>query len=83
VQPFAVTVEVLGVAVTGPHASLTVALPKAESMAEADGLQAVIFPFAGVPVAVITGAVTSNVQVAVREVLDELPQPSVAVHVLV
>src|SRR5882757_5237734 len=40
VQPFAVTVEVLGVAVTGPQPSVTVAVPRAESMEAADGLHA-------------------------------------------
>lgn len=34
------------------------------------------------PDAVIVGGVVSSVQVAVRQVVDELPQPSVAVHVL-
>jgi hypothetical protein len=39
--------------------------------------------FATEPVAVITGAVRSSFHVAVREVVEILPQPSVAVHVLV
>ena len=35
------------------------------------------------PVAVSVGAVTSAVHVAVRDVVEVLPQASVAVHVLV
>ena len=74
-------VDVLGVAVTGPHASLTVAVPSAESIAEAVGLHARVKV---VPLAVITGATVSNVQVMVRDTARAaLPQASVAFHVLV
>ena len=71
------------VGVTRPQLSVAVALPKAKSIVAAEGLQVVIFPFAGVPVAAITGAVRSNVQVAVLEVLDVFPHASIAFHVLV
>jgi hypothetical protein len=64
------------------HASVAVALPNAALIAEVDGLQPRT-PLAGLPDVVIVGAVTSNVQVAVRDVLLVLPQPSVAVHDLV
>ena len=71
----------LGVAVTGPHASLTVAVPSAESIAEAEGLHARVNV---VPVAVITGATVSSVQVIVRDTAKAaLPHASVAVHVRV
>jgi len=69
--------------VTGPQLSVAVAVPRAALIVAEDGLHEVIEPLAGVPVAVITGAVTSNVQVAVRDVLEEFPQASVATHVLV
>ena len=60
-----------------------VAEPKAASIVAWFGLQAAITPLAGVPVVVIVGAVRSEVQVAVREALAVLPQPSVTFHVLV
>ena len=63
-QPVTLIVDVVGVAVTGPQASLTVAVPSAESIAVADGLQARVNV---VPVAVITGATVSVVQVMVRD----------------
>ncbi len=80
-QPFALIVDVLGVAVTGPQPSVTVAVPSAESMAEADGLHARVKV---VPLAVITGARVSSVQVMVRDTANAvLPQASVAFHVRV
>ena len=80
-QPFVEIEEVLGVAVTGPHASLTVAVPSAESIAEAVGLHARVKV---VPVDVITGATVSSVQVMVRDTAAAiLPHASVAFHVLV
>jgi len=66
-----------------PHASVAVAEPRAACICAEDGLQPSITPLAGVPVAVITGGVTSNVHVAVRDVVAVLPQASVAVNVLV
>jgi hypothetical protein len=70
----------LVVTVGVPHASVAVALPSALLIAAVDGLQ----PTASeVPVAVIVGAVTSAVHVAVRDVVAVLPQTSVAVNVLV
>ena len=82
-HPVLVTAPSVDDGVTVPQLSLAVAAPNAVLIAADDGLQVVIFPFAGVPVAVITGAVRSNVQVAVRNVLAVFPQPSVTVHVLV
>jgi len=70
--------EIVGV----PHASDTVALPNAASIAAEVGLHPSA-PLAGVPVAVITGAVTSTVHVTVRDVVAVLPQASIAVKVLV
>ena len=78
-----VTTPSVAIGVTGPQLSVAVAVPKAASIIAEEGLQAVMFPLAGVPVVVITGAVISNVQVAVRDVLEVFPQASVAVHVLV
>jgi len=65
-----------------PHASVAVALPNAASIAAEVGLHPKA-PLAGVPVAVIVGAVKSSVHVAVRDAVDVLPQRSVAVNVLV
>jgi hypothetical protein len=80
-HPVSVTVPVEAVGVTGPHASIAVAVPSAESIAPAVGLQASVNV---VPVAVITGATVSKVQVTVRETaMAALPQASTAVHVLV
>jgi hypothetical protein len=66
--------------VVGPHASLAVAVPKAAFISPAEGLHPRLVP---VPPVVITGGVTSNVQVTVLEAVDVLPQASLAVHVLV
>jgi len=63
-----------------PHASVAVALPRAASIVDDDGLQPRARPL---PVAVTDGAVTSAVHVAVRDVVDVLAQASVAVNVLV
>src|SRR5688572_33439860 len=62
-----------------PHASVAVAVPRAASISLAAGLHARLLV---VPVAVITGGVTSAVQVTVLEVVAELPQASTAVKVL-
>jgi hypothetical protein len=77
-----VTVPSLEEGVTGPQLSVAVAVPSAASIRAAVGLQVVIDPLEGVPLAVITGAVKSNVQVAVRETLAVLPHASVAIQVL-
>ncbi len=70
-----------GVGVIGPQLSLAVAVPSAESIAKADGVQPRVNV---VPVAVITGATVSTVQVTVRDTdTAELPQRSVAFQVLV
>jgi len=72
---------VTAVGVTGPQASATVAVPRAESIAVAVGLQAKVNV---VPAAVITGAIVSTVQVIVLETdAAALPQASVAVQVRV
>ena len=66
---------------TGPQPSVAVALPKAESIALAVGLHERVKV---VPVAVITGATVSSVQVTVLETdAATLPHASLAVHVLV
>lgn len=63
-----------------PHPSLAVAVPSAPLIAAAFGLQ----PRAkALPPEVITGAVTSAVQVIVLDTVAEFPQPSVARNVLV
>src|SRR6266487_2492117 len=63
-----------------PQASVAVAVPNAPFIAAVDGLHP---SSSAPPVAVSVGAVISNVHVAVRDVVDVLPQPSIAVHVLV
>ena len=86
VQPLLIkvpSVPVVAVGVNGPQLSVKVAEPNAAPMVARSGLQAAITPFGGVPVVVITGTVTSDVHVAVREALDVLPHPSVTFHVLV
>ena len=75
-----VTGPSIGESVNVPQASVAVALPSAASMAAEDGLH----PRANVgPDALITGVVAVAAQVTVLEVVAVLPQPSVAVHVLV
>ena len=81
-HPSLVMLPVVDVTVGVPQASVAVAAPSAASIAADVGLHARA-PLAGVPVAVITGAVTSSVQVAVLVVADVLPQASVATNVLV
>ena len=63
-----------------PQLSVAVAVPRAASISAEVGLQPRVEV---VPVAVITGAVTSYVQLIVLEEVELLPQPSVAVQVLV
>ena len=63
-----------------PHASVAEAEPSAPFISPVVGLQpSVNEP----PFAVIVGAVTSAVHVAVRDVVEVLPQASLAVNVLV
>ena len=77
------TAPVVAVGVTFPQLSVAVAEPREASICAVVGLQPRV-PFAGVPVAVITGAVLSSVHVAVRLTgVAVLPQASVAFHVLV
>src|SRR5436190_5399337 len=68
------------VGVTGPQLSVAVALPSAALISEPGGLHV---NMSEVPVAVMVGAITSAVHVAVRDAVELLPQPSVAVHILV
>src|SRR6185369_2825673 len=81
-QPLLATAPSVDVSVALPQLSVAVAVPSAASIAAVVGLHPST-PLAGVPVVVIVGAVTSNVQLTVLDVVDVLPQPSVAVHVLV
>ena len=69
-----------GVADTVPQSSLAVALPRAASICDEDGLHpsGVLFPLA-----VITGGVVDDDHVTVLDVVAELPQASVDVQVLV
>ena len=68
---------------TAPQLSTAVAVPKAPSIVAAVGLQPRFPLFAIVPVAVTTGAVTSDVQLMVRDAVPVLLHASVALHVLV
>src|SRR6266496_4330751 len=81
-HPLLITSPVTDVTVGVLQASVAIAEPRAASIAADVGLQPRL-PFAGVPVAVIVGAVTSTVHVAVRDAVAVLPQASVAVNVLV
>ena len=65
--------------VTGPQASVAVAVPRAALISAAVGLHARVLV---VPVGVITGGVRSEVQVTVLDAVLELPQASMAVNVL-
>lgn len=68
--------------ILGSQVLLTVAVPRALLMVAALGLQVVMMPLEGVPVATRIGVV-SAVHVAVRVTVLVLPQASVAVHVRV
>src|SRR5512140_2556457 len=82
-QPLTTTVASVKVGVTDPQASVAVAVPRAASIIAAVGLHPRT-PLVGVPVAVMTGGVTSKVQVAVRVTgVALLPQASTAFQVLV
>jgi hypothetical protein len=59
--------------------SVAVAVPRAASISEASGLQPRVVT---VPVAVMTGATRSEVQLTVLIAVAELPQPSEAIKVL-
>jgi hypothetical protein len=73
------TAASVNVTVAVLHPSLAVAVPSAASISEASGLQPRVVT---VPVAVITGAVRSLVQLTVLIAVAELPQPSEAMNVL-
>jgi 3-dehydroquinate dehydratase len=62
------------------QASVEVAVPNALLMSAPDGLHP---SEVEVPPVVIDGAVTSTIQVTVRDAVAVLPQPSIAVHLLV
>jgi hypothetical protein len=80
-QPVLVTTLSDAVGVTELHVSVAVAVPRAASIAAAVGLQPRVRV---VPVAVITGAVVSTVQVTVRDTaVAGLPHASVAFQVRV
>src|SRR6185369_1985889 len=81
-QPLLATAPSVDVSVADPQLSVAVAVPNAALISAVVGLHPST-PLAGVPVVVIVGAVTSNVHVAVLDAVAVLPQPSVAVHVLV
>ena len=74
------TVPSVAVILTALQASVAVAEPRAASIAAAVGLQP---SDVAVPVAVITGGIRSDVQLTVLEVVAVLPQPSMAVNILV
>jgi hypothetical protein len=81
-QPSVTTLPVEAVGVTVPQSSAAVAVPRAPSICAAVGLQPNI-PLLGLPVAEITGAIVSTVQVTVRVAVAWLVQSSVAVQVRV
>jgi hypothetical protein len=60
--------------------SVAVAVPRAASISEAEGLQPRVVV---VPLAVMDGPLRSRIHVTVEEAVAELPQPSEAVKVLV
>jgi hypothetical protein len=59
---------------------VAVAVPSAASICAVVGLQPKVV---AVPVAVITGGIRSEVQLTVLDVVALLPQPSMAVNILV
>ena len=79
-QPLLVTVPSLDDTVGTPHASDADAVPSAAFISAADGLHPSVVV---VPPVVITGAVMSAIHVIVLTAVAVLPQPSIAVHVLV
>ena len=83
-QPLLVIIDVDTVGVTGPQASVALAVPKAKSIAPAVGLHPRLALLAVDPVAVITGAMVSRVQLIVLVTAAAiLPQASVAFQVLI
>ena len=79
-HPLLTTSPSLCVMVVVPHASVADAVPNALLILAADGLQPI---FVAVPPASISGGVISNVHVTVLAIVAVLPQPSIAVNVLV
>src|SRR6187431_2424446 len=81
IHPLLPTVPSLPADTVGvPQPSVAVAVPKAPLISPEVGLQPSVVV---VPPVVITGGVLSEVQVTVRDAVDVLPQPPVAVNVLV
>ena len=79
-HPFVVTgPSVAPITVAPPQASVAEAVPKAALISPADGLQRLIVD----PPTLITGPVTSDFHVTVRDAVAVLPQASLAVNVLV
>jgi hypothetical protein len=70
----------LDVIVVALQPSVAVAVPRAASISEAEGLQPSVVV---VPLAVMDGPLRSRIHVTVVEAVAELPQPSAAVKVLV
>jgi hypothetical protein len=66
--------------VTGPHASVAVAVPSALLISPADGLHPRV---SVVPPVASAGGVTSAIHVTVLDAVDVLLHPSIASHVLV
>jgi hypothetical protein len=79
-QPVLDTAPVEKETVGVPQASVAVAVPKARSIAEPEGLQPRVKLF---PEVVMVGAVTSAVHVAVLDAVEVLPQASMALNLLV
>src|SRR6185503_20897633 len=79
-QPLLATAPSEELIVVGPQASVAVAEPRAASISLAEGLQPSVV---AVPLAVIDGGVLSWIHVTVLEAVAVLPQPSLAVNVLV
>ena len=70
----------LCVTVVGPHPSVAVAVPNAFSISPADGLHPRKFV---VPPDCSSGGVKSSIHLADLDTVDVLPQPSLAVNVLI
>src|SRR6185436_4611734 len=79
-QPLLATAPSEELIVVGPQASVALAEPRAASISLAEGLQPRVV---AVPLAVIDGGILSWVHVTVLEAVAVLPQPSLAVNVLV
>jgi hypothetical protein len=79
-HPLLLILPSLEVTVGVPHASVAEAVPKALFISPAEGLQPSVV---AVPPVVSTGGVLSEIHLTVRDVVEALRHPSVAVNVLV